>query len=109
MVSFDEFKDICKEWGLLPATFGGYYRPEESIEYKLPIGNGLDRNNYGDLVVAHYDKNFGVRIMLDLELINWGVWHITKDQVEHAIAELFKNIKRFQMKQKLEKMEKDFI
>ena len=103
MVSFDEFKEVCKEWGLLPATFGRLYSPEETVEYKLPKGFK------GDLVVAHYDKKFGARIMLDLELINWGVWHVTKDQVENAIAELFKNIKKFQMKQKLEKMEKDFI
>jgi hypothetical protein len=109
MISFDEFKEICLKWGLLPATFGGYYKPDETIEYKLPIGNGLNRNNYGDLVVAHYDKRWGVRIMLDLEMINWGVWHITKQQAENAMGELFKQIKNFKLKQKLEKMEKDFV
>lgn len=110
MISFEEYKELCKKYNLHPCTRGGLINKDDAREYNLPFYRDEDYyNNVGGLIVTSYSK-WGVRVAFDITSKNYkfGPYLVTIEQVEKALIELTKEVKEYKYKRMLEKIRADF-
>ena len=110
MISFEEYKTLCRKYNLDPCIRGGLIKAEEAKAYTLPFYSDEDYlNGVGGLIVTNYSK-LGARVTFDFDDKSYKSfpWLVTTEQFEMALIELTKEVKDYRLKRKLENIKKDF-
>ena len=110
MISFEEYKTLCRKYNLDPCIRGGLIKAEEAKAYTLPFYSDEDYlNGVGGLIVTFYSK-WGARVAFDIadKNLKYGPWLVTIEQVEKALIDLTKEVKEYKYKRMIEKISEDF-
>jgi len=100
MITFDEYKEICAKWGLVP-VFDMRSLPSC---YKF---NYNDENFLSGLFVCHYNSQWGVKTLYNLNGF-YGPWRITKDNFEEDLSRITKLAKEYNINMKKRIIEQEF-